>query len=212
MKQLEAERDRQQSLVDLHEETQQKIEDLERDRTRTIQDLNQKLRDDIYDARLRAHRRIEDLNENTGLDAAERAERIAKVEEALTRRIEDLTRDRNRRIADLGLEQRRQREDLARQASAKEVEIAERAAGTTIGDRGAANGGTGHRHVSGIADAESAAGVAFREAQAELCSGTERIRAGTFRAYRGTQPNQSGNGDCDRSGEPSVDNSSKRRI
>ena len=119
-----------------------RLEDLERDRTRTIQDLNQKLRDDIYDARLRAHRRIEDLNENTGLDEAERAERIAKVEEELTRRIEDLTRDRNRRIADLGLEQRRQRVDLARQASAKEVEIAERTAGTTIRDRGAANGGT----------------------------------------------------------------------
>ena len=162
--QLEAERDRQQSLVDLHEETQQKIEDLERDRTRTIQDLNQKLRDDIYDARLRAHRRIEDLNENTGLDAAERAERIAKVEEALTRRIEDLTRDRNRRIADLGLEQRRQREDLARQASAKEVEIAERTQAQLSGIAEQQTDAQAEARV-GIADAESAAGVAFREAQ-----------------------------------------------
>ena len=162
--QLEAERDRQQSLVDLHEETQQKLEDLERDRTRTIQDLNQKLRDDIYDARLRAHRRIEDLNENTGLDEAERAERIAKVEEALTRRIEDLTRDRNRRIADLGLEQRRQREDLARQASAKEVEIAERTQAQLSGIAEQQTDAQAEARV-GIADAESAAGVAFREAQ-----------------------------------------------
>ena len=151
-------------LVDLHEETQQKIEDLERDRTRTIQDLNQKLRDDIYDARLRAHRRIEDLNENTGLDAAERAERIAKVEEALTRRIEDLTRDRNRRIADLGLEQRRQREDLARQASAKEVEIAERTQAQLSGIAQQQTDAQAEARV-GIADAESAAGLAFREAQ-----------------------------------------------
>ena len=52
--QLDAERDRQQSLVDLHEETQQKLEDLERESdSNDPEELNQKFADDIQDAQLR---------------------------------------------------------------------------------------------------------------------------------------------------------------
>ena len=163
--QLDAESDRLGSLVDLYAETQEKIADLERDRGRTIADLNQKLKDDIFDTELRARRKIQDLNEDTGLSETERAERIAKVEEELTRRIEDLMRTRNRRIADLGLEQRRDREDLARETAEKEVEIAERAAAALSG---IAEQETDARTQAetGIAAVESAAGIAFREAQA----------------------------------------------
>ena len=162
--QLDVESRRLDSLVDLHAETQSRIEDLERNRTRTIEDLHQKLQDDIYDARLRAHRRIEDLNESSSIDEATRAERIAKVEEDLSRRIEDLTRARNRRIADLSIDQQREREDLARAQAAKETEIAERAAARIAAIEQQQSDARTQAQAS-IAEAESTAGIAFREAQ-----------------------------------------------
>ena len=162
---LDAERDRQQSLVDLHEETQQKLEDLERSRTQTIEDLNQKFEEDRADARERAIRQIADINRDPDLSEEERAERREKVERELTRRLLDLGRDHNRRVNDLERQQNRQREDLARQAAAKAVEIAERAQAELAG---IADQETAARAQAqeGITTAESAAGVAFQEAQA----------------------------------------------
>ena len=97
-------------------------------------------------------------------DEAARAARVASIEEALARRIEGLTRDLNRRLADVSIETRREREDLAQKQAAKEVEIAERAQAQLSG---IAQQQTDARTQaeSGIADAESAAGLAFREAQ-----------------------------------------------
>ena len=98
-------------------------------------------------------------------DEAARAARVASIEEALARRIEGLTRDLNRRLADVSIETRREREDLAQKQAAKEVEIAERAQAQLSG---IAQQQTDARTQaeSGIADAESAAGLAFRDAQA----------------------------------------------
>ena len=162
--QLEAERDRQQSLVDLHEETQQKLEDLERSRARTVEDLNQKFEEDRADARQRNVQKIADINSDSSLSEEERAERREKADRELTRRLLDLGRAHNRSVNELGIQQSRQREDLARQAAAKEVEIAERAAAQLSG---IAQQQTDARSQAqtGIADAESAAGLAFREAQ-----------------------------------------------
>ena len=163
--QLEAERDRQQSLVDLHEETQQKLEDLERSRARTVEDLNQKFEEDRADARQRNVQKIADINSDSSLSEEERAERREKADRELTRRLLDLGRAHNRSVNELGIQQSRQREDLARQAAAKEVEIAERAAAQLSG---IAQQQTEARTQaqSGISDAESAAGIAFRDAQA----------------------------------------------
>ena len=162
---LDAERDRQQSLVDLHEETQQKLEDLERNKARTVEDLDRKFEEDRADARERNTRRIAEINSDSSLSEEERAERREKADRALTRRLLDLGRDYNRRVNELGIQQSRQREDLARQAAAKEVEIAERAAAQLSG---IAQQQTEARTQaeSGITDAESAAGIAFRDAQA----------------------------------------------
>ena len=162
--QLDAERDRQQSLVDLHEETQQKLEDLERNKARTVEDLDRKFEEDRADARQRNVQKIAEINSDSSLSEVERAERREKADRELTRRLLDLGRAHNRSVNELGIQQSRQREDLARQAAAKEVEIAERAAAQLSG---IAQQQTEARTQaqSGIADAESAAGVAFREAQ-----------------------------------------------
>ena len=162
--QLDAERDRQQSLVDLHEETQQKLEDLERNKARTVEDLDRKFEEDRADARQRNVQKIAEINSDSSLSEVERAERREKADRELTRRLLDLGRAHNRSVNELGIQQSRQREDLARQASAKEVEIAERAASELSG---IAQQQTEARTQaqSGITDAESAAGIAFREAQ-----------------------------------------------
>ena len=91
-------------------------------------------------------------------------EKEAAARERFQRRQEDLNREFHRRNLELQITQRRRQEDLARQASAKEVEIAERAAAQLSG---IAQQQTDARteSQSGIADAESAAGIAFREAQ-----------------------------------------------
>ena len=161
---LDAERDRQQSLVELHAETQQKLEDLERNRARTVEDLNRKFEEDRADARQRNVQKIAEINSDSSLSEVERAERREKADRELTRRLLDLGRAHNRSVNELGIQQSRQREDLARQAAAKEVEIAERAAAQLSG---IAQQQTDARTEaqSGISDAESAAGVAFREAQ-----------------------------------------------
>ena len=163
--QLDAERDRQQSLVDLHEETQQKLEDLERNKARTVEDLDRKFEEDRADARQRNVQKIAEINSDSSLSEVERAERREKADRELTRRLLDLGRAHNRSVNELGIQQSRQREDLARQAAAKEVEIAERAAAQLSG---IAQQQTEARTQaqSGITDAESAAGIAFRDAQA----------------------------------------------
>ena len=163
--QLDAERDRQQSLVDLHEETQQKLEDLERSRTQTVEDLNRKFEEDRADALQRNVDKSADINSDSSLSEEERAERREKADRALTRRLLDLGRDYNRRVNELGIQQSRQREDLARQAAAKEVEIAERAA-AQLSEISQQQTEARTQAQSGISDAESAAGIAFRDAQA----------------------------------------------
>ena len=154
--QLDVERDRLESLVDLHEETQQKLEDLERKRTQTVEDLRRKFQQDQLDAATRLDRDLQDAEGDPEKEAAAR--------ERLQRRQEDLTREFHRRNLELQITQRRRQEDLARQAAAKEVEIAERAAAQLSG---IAQQQTEARTQAeaGIADAESAAGLAFREAQ-----------------------------------------------
>ena len=155
--QLDVERDRLESLVDLHEETQQKLEDLERKRTQTVEDLRRKFQQDQLDAATRLDR---DLQDAEGFDP----EKEAAARERFQRRQEDLNREFHRRNLELQITQRRRQEDLARQAAAKEVEIAERAAAQLSG---IAQQQTEARTQaqSGITDAESAAGIAFREAQ-----------------------------------------------
>ena len=154
--QLDVERDRLESLVDLHEETQQKLEDLERKRTQTVEDLRRKFQQDQLDAATRLDRDLQDAEGDPEKEAAAR--------QKFQRRQEDLTREFHRRNLELQITQRRRQEDLARQAAAKEVEIAERAAAQLSG---IAQQQTEARTQAqtGIADAESAAGIAFREAQ-----------------------------------------------
>ena len=156
--QLDVERDRLESLVDLHEETQQKLEDLERKRTQTVEDLRRKFQQDQLDAATRLDRDLQDAE-------VERPRKRGKARENFQRRQEDLTREFHRRNLELQITQRRRQEDLARQAAAKEVEIAERAAAQLSG---IAQQQTEARTQaqSGISDAESAAGIAFRDAQA----------------------------------------------
>ena len=156
MMQLDVERDRLESLVDLHEETQQKLEDLERKRTQTVEDLRRKFQQDQLDAATRLDRDLQDAEGDPEKEAAAR--------ERFQRRQEDLNREFHRRNLELQITQRRRQEDLARQAAAKEVEIAERAAAQLSG---IAQQQTEARTQaqSGITDAESAAGIAFRDAQ-----------------------------------------------
>ena len=139
-------------------------EDLERNKARTVEDLDRKFEEDRADARQRNVQKIAEINSDSSLSEVERAERREKADRELTRRLLDLGRAHNRSVNELGIQQSRQREDLARQAAAKEVEIAERAAAQLSG---IAQQQTEARTQaqSGISDAESAAGIAFREAQ-----------------------------------------------
>ena len=154
--QLDAERERAESLVDLHEETQQKLEDLERRRTQSLEDLRRKFQQDQLDAATTLDRDLQDAQGDPEKEAAAR--------QKFNRRIEDLTREFHRRQIDLQINQRRQREAVARQAAAKEVEIAARAQAQLSG---IAQQQVDARSQAqeGIAGAESAAGVAFRDAQ-----------------------------------------------
>ena len=154
--QLDAERQRAESLVDLHEETQQKLEDLERRRTQSLEDLRRKFQQDQLDAATTLDRDLQDAQGDPEKEAAAR--------QKFNRRIEDLTREFHRRQIDLQINQRRQREAVARQAAAKEVEIAARAQAQLSG---IAQQQVDARSQAqeGIAGAESAAGVAFRDAQ-----------------------------------------------
>ena len=155
--QLDAERERADSLVELHEETQRKLEDLERSRTQTLEDLRRKFQQDQLDAATALDRDLQDAQGDPEEEAAAR--------QKFQRRIEDLTREFHRRQIDLQTSQRREREAVARQAAAKEVEIAERAQAQLSG---IAQQQVDARSQAqeGIAGAESAAGVAFEEAQA----------------------------------------------
>ena len=154
--QLDAERDRLDSLVDLHEETQQKLEDLERDRTQTLEDLRREFQRDQLDAAEQLDRALEDADSD-----AEREEARKRYQ----RRIEDLTREFHRRALDLQIHQRREQEAIARQAAARELQIAAQAQAEK--ERIAQEGTAARAQAQeGIATAESAAGVAFQEAQA----------------------------------------------
>lgn len=155
--QLDAERDRLQGLVDLHEETQQKLEDLERNRTQTVEDLRREFERDQLDAAVQFDRERQDAEGDPEAEAAA----LQKYQ----RRISDLTREFNRRQIDLQITQRRQREDLQHQAAAKEIEIAERAA-SRIRDIDQQRTDARTQARESITAAESAAGVAFQDAQA----------------------------------------------
>ena len=153
---LDAEQDRLDNLVDLHEETQQKLEDLERNRNRTIEDLRTDFQRDQLDAAIQLDRDLRNADSDEEREAAQ---------QRYNQRIQDLTREFHRDTLDLQRTQARQREDLARQTAAREVQIAERAQAQLAGIAQQETDARSQAQES-ITAAESAAGVAFREAQA----------------------------------------------
>ena len=152
---LDAEQDRLNNLVELHKDTQQKLDDLERERHQTIEDLREQFQRDQLDAREQLDRDLEDADSEEDREAA-----IQRY----NRRIEDLTRDFHRDILDLRKSQAREQEALARQTAEREHQIAEQAAAeqARIAEQEAA---ARTQADTDTADAESAAGVAFLEAQ-----------------------------------------------
>ena len=153
---LDAEQDRLDTLVDLHEDTQQKLQDLERNRARTLEDLREDFQRDELDAATRLDRELEDAETEEDREAA-----IKRY----NRRIQDLTKAYHRDVLDLQKEQARAREDLARQTAAREVQIAE-AAQARQAEIAQQHTDARTQAQEGIAAAESAAGVAFQDAQA----------------------------------------------
>ena len=154
--QLDAEKDRLDSLVELHEETQQKIEDLEREGAQTLEDLRREFQQDQLDAATQLDRDLQDAEGDPEKEAAAR--------QKFQRRIEDLTREFNRKALELQIQQRREQEAIARQAAAKEQEIAERNAAERA--RIAQQEADARLQAQeSIETAETAAGVAFLEAQ-----------------------------------------------
>ena len=154
--QLNAEKDRLDNLVELHEETQQKIEDLEREGAQTLEDLRREYQQDQLDAATQLDRDLQDAEGDPEKEAAAR--------QKFQRRIEDLTREFNRKALELQIRQRRDQEAIARQAAAKEQEIAERNAAerARIAQQEADARLQAQERIEA---AESAAGVAFLEAQ-----------------------------------------------
>lgn len=152
---LDAEQDRLNNLVELHKDTQQKLDDLERERHQTIEDLREQFQRDQLDAREQLDRDLEDAD-----GEEEREEAIKRY----NRRIEDLTRDFHRDILDLRRRQAREQEALARQTAERERQIADRSATeqARIAEQEAA---ARTQADTDTAAAESAAGVAFLEAQ-----------------------------------------------
>ena len=152
---LDAEQDRLNNLVELHKDTQQQLDDLERERHQTIEDLREQFQRDQLDAREQLDRDLEDTDSE-----AEREEVIKRY----NRRIEDLTRDFHRDILDLRKRQAREQEALARQTAERERQIADRSATeqARIAEQEAA---ARTQADTDTAAAESAAGVAFLEAQ-----------------------------------------------
>ena len=155
--QLDTERGRLESLVDLHAETQQQLEDLERNRTQTVEDLRRQFQQDQLDAAIALDRELQDAEGDPEKEAAAR--------QKFNRSIEDLTREFHRRQIDLQVSQRREREAIARQTAAREVDIAERAQ-AQLSQIEQQQVDARSQAEESITAAESAAGVAFREAQA----------------------------------------------
>ena len=152
---LDAEQDRLDTLVELHEDTQQKLQDLERNRARTLEDLREAFQRDELDVATRLDRELAD---------AETEEDREKAIKRYNRRIQDLTKAFHRDVLDLQKEQARAREDLARQTAAREVQIAEQAAARQAAiEQQQTDART--QAQAGIVAAESAAGVAFQDAQ-----------------------------------------------
>ena len=152
---LDAEQDRLNNLVELHQDTQQKLDDLERERHQTMADLREQFQRDQLDALEQLDRDLEDA------DSEEKREEAIK---RYNRRIEDLTRDFHRDILDLRKRHAREQEALARQTAEREHQIAEHAAAEQA--RIAAQEAAARTQAdTDTAAAESAAGVAFLEAQ-----------------------------------------------
>ena len=152
---LDAEQDRLDNLVELHEDTQQKLQDLERNRARTLEDLREEFQRDELDAATRLDRELADADTEE-----DREEAIKRY----NRRIQDLTKAFHRDVLDLQKEQARASEDLARQTAAREVQIAEAAQARQV-EIAQQQTDAQTQAQSGIAAAESAAGVAFQDAQ-----------------------------------------------
>ena len=152
---LDAEQDRLDTLVELHEDTQQKLQDLERNRARTLEDLREAFQRDELDVATRLDRELAD---------AETEEDREKAIKRYNRRIQDLTKAFHRDVLDLQKEQARAREDLARQTAAREVQIAE-AAQARQAEIAQQQTDARSQAQDGIVAAESAAGVAFQDAQ-----------------------------------------------
>ena len=155
--QLDTEQDRLDSLVALHEDTQQRLEDLARNRSRTVEDLREDFQRNQLDAATQLDRDLREAEDDPEQETAAR--------ERYQRRIQDLTRSFHRDVLDLQKRLVRAREDLARQAAAKEVEIAERAQARQA-EIAQQQTDARAQAQEGITAAESAAGVAFQEAQA----------------------------------------------
>ena len=154
--QLDAEKERLENLVSLHEDTQQRIEDLERESGQTIEDLRTEYQRDQEDAYQRLQDRLADADSD-----AEREEAIRDY----NRRIQELTRQFHRDVADLRRAEAREREEIARRAAQKEIEIAEREA-ERLAEIERQKAEARDRSTADIASAETAAGVSFEEAQA----------------------------------------------
>lgn len=154
--QFEAEKERLDSLVDLHEETQQKLQDLEREGNETLEDLRREFQQDQLDAAIQLDRDLQDAGGDSEKEAAAR--------EKFNRTLEDLTREFNRKSLDIQIGQRREQAVIARQAAVREQEIAARAAAERASIQQQETDARLQAQEN-IDAAESAAGVAFREAQ-----------------------------------------------
>ena len=152
---LAAEQARADSLVELHAETQQKIEDIDRKGSQTREDIRREYWRDIQDAATRRDRELEDA------DSDEDRER---AEERFERRLEDIRRENLRAYQDLDIREARQREAIQLAAAQREVEIAEQTA-ERLADIEAKKTAARTTAQAGIASAETEAGVSFASAQ-----------------------------------------------
>ena len=159
---LTVEQDRQQRLLDLHAQTQDRLADLERGGVRTREDLERRFQDDLADI---IRQRAETLQGLVGADPEEAAEIQFRADERAIQRREQLIREHQRTLRDLAIREQRAREDIQRSVADREAEIRADAAARLAGisER---EGLARQRATAGIGAAEAAAGVTFQEAQA----------------------------------------------
>lgn len=153
---LDAEQDRLDSLVALHEETARTLADLERDRNRSEEDIRRDFQQDQLDNATQLDRALEDA------DSDEDRERAIQ---RFNRRQQDLTRDYHRDILEVRRRTARQQEDIARRAAEREIAIAAEAERRKA-EIAETQRSTRAQAQADIATAESQAGVSFQEAQA----------------------------------------------